>query len=225
MEPEHLIAQVLNDLGMPTIRLHYKECTKGPGRSVPAQIRKGEITGICVMYQRRSNKEVPGDKINKFNREINIWVTHAIELGIDVYILGIIGTHWNNTVWEKLVNQGTLYESKHRFCALGIKPGSQEEPSNVCIKILSTRKRQPTPCKCRIPFDQHYSDWNHRNKDPDQNSHRNVMMEFCTRIAKQGMFEFGKSPGAEHLFPTEERVEWKRKRKENKEKGMKLRKR
>ena len=107
VEPEHLVTQVLNDLGHQTIRLHYKECTSGPGRHVPAQIRKGEITGIFIVYQRRSNRDVPEEKINKFNREVNIWVTHAIELGLDVRIIGLTGSHWNNTVWEKLVSQGT----------------------------------------------------------------------------------------------------------------------
>ena len=63
VEPEHLITQVLNDLGHQTLRLRYKERTKGPGRQVPAQIRKGEITGICVVYQRRSTKDVPEEKI------------------------------------------------------------------------------------------------------------------------------------------------------------------
>ena len=78
VEPEHLITQVLNDLGHQTLRLHYKECAGGPGRHVPSQIQKGEITGICVVYQRRSNKDVPEDKINKFNKEVNIWVNHAL---------------------------------------------------------------------------------------------------------------------------------------------------
>ena len=115
VEPEHLFTQVLNDLGHHTLRLRYNECTRGPGRRVPTQIRKGEIIGICVVYQRRSNKDVPEDKINKFNKEVNLWITQALELGLDVRIIGITGSHWKNTVCDKLVTQGILHESKHRF--------------------------------------------------------------------------------------------------------------
>jgi len=224
VEPEHLITQVLNDLGIQTTRLHYKECTKGPGRHVPAQIRKGEITGICVLYQQRSNKYVPEDKISKFNREVNIWVTHAIELGLDVCILGVTGSHWNNTVWEKLVSQNVLHESKHRFCALGLKLGRADAPSNVCVKILSTRKHKSTPCTCGIPFDMHQSDWNNKNKEHNQENHRNSFLEFCKKMGGKGIFHFGKLLGRELMFPTEERIEWKRKRKENKEKGIEVKK-
>ena len=41
---------------------------------------------------------------------------------------------------------------------------------------------------------------------------------FYTKIKSKGIYEFGKLLGHEYMFPTEERVEWKRKRKENKEK-------
>jgi hypothetical protein len=98
VEPEHLITQILNDLGHQTIRLRYKERTKGPGRRVPAQIRKGEITGICVLYQRRSTKDSPEEKIHKFNRELNIGVTHALELGLDVRIIGLTGSSQENDI-------------------------------------------------------------------------------------------------------------------------------
>ena len=176
------------------------------------------------MYQRRKTKDVPQDKINKFNREVNIWITHAIELGIDVYVLGITGPRWDNTVWEKLVSQGVLHESKHRFCTLGLKLGEGDKPSNVCMKILSTWKIGPTPCKCGIPFKEHDSDWNHKTKEIDIMNHRHAIQSFCDKMSITGLFHFNKVPGRELMFPTEERVEWKRKRKENKEKGIEVKK-
>ena len=50
------------------------------------------------------------------------------------------------------------------------------------------------------------------------------MLEFYNRIKDKGIYEFGKLIGREYMFPTEERVEWKRKRKENKEKGIEVKK-
>ena len=50
------------------------------------------------------------------------------------------------------------------------------------------------------------------------------MLEFYNRIKDKGIYEFGKLIGHEYMFPTEERVEWKRKRKENKEKGIEVKK-
>ena len=49
-------------------------------------------------------------------------------------------------------------------------------------------------------------------------------MEFYTKIKDKGIYDFGKLTGREHVFPTEEREEWKRKRKENKEKGIEVKK-
>ena len=102
------MSQILTDRGHEVKRLHYRECIHGPGRNVPAWIRKGEITGIFISYHRRKLKSVPLDKIKKFNDEMNVWIKHAIELNLDVYILGITGSHWENTVGEIGCRQGVV---------------------------------------------------------------------------------------------------------------------
>ena len=254
VEPEHLVTQVLMDRGHQVLRLHYRECLHGPGREVPSKIRTGEITGLCVIYQRRKLKSVPEDKITKFNKEMNVWIKHAKELGIPLYIIGVTGSHWQNTTWEHMVANQQLYESKHRFCALGLKLSTSDVPSNVCIKILSDRKLASTPCTCGIPFAQHLGDWNKSARTPEHSTHSSVFGQFCCILADKGVLAFGSSAGTipvqrsapdvpaafvqgtetvedhehgenEHMYPTEERVEWKKRRKENKEKGIEVKKR
>ena len=114
-----------------------------------------------------------------------------MELGLDARIIGLTGSHWNNAVWEKLVSQGTLHESKHRFCTLGIRQGEKDIPSNVCIKVISIRKHAHTPCTCGIPFDKHQSDWNHKHKETNIRNHWEALLDFYIKIKDKGIYEFG----------------------------------
>ena len=120
IEPEHLISQILGDLGYQVLRLRYHECIKGPGRDVPRQIRKGKFVGICIAYH-EWKKRIPADVINKFHKEIEVWLKHARNLGIEILVVGLTGNHWIQPVWENAIENHELYESKHRLCSLDFK--------------------------------------------------------------------------------------------------------
>ena len=265
VEPEHAITQMFMDLEHDVTRLRYKECTRGPGREIPRRIRNGEFTGMCVVYQRRKLKEVPKDKISRFMHEISIWVRHAAEMNVEVFILGTTGNHWENVHWSKLIDDKILLESKHRFCTLGLKCNTAlEKPSNVCVRILSTKHIKGTPCKCGIPFEEHAKDWDRGMCDPEHCSRSTVFGKFCCTLADRGDLIFrsshrrsapdshmGSDPTKiqteviHHLnevqemkteevteettepitcYPTEERVIWKKRKQENKEKGIEVKK-
>ena len=81
VEPEHLIAQIVGDLGYQGLRLRYHECIKGPGRDVPRKIRNGTIVGMCITYH-EWKKRIPNKVITKFNKEIEVWLKRAKNLGL-----------------------------------------------------------------------------------------------------------------------------------------------
>ena len=267
MEPEHLVTQVLMDRGHDILRLHYRECNYGPGRQMPTRLRAGEFKGLCVIFQRRKLKDVPADKVNRFVNEMCIWIRHATEVGLPVYVMGITGPHWENTQWDKLVEAGVLHVSKHRFCGIGLKINKDDDrPSNVCVKVLSTKKVASTPCRCGVPFKEHQRDWDRMSRDPEHRFHSAVFGEFCCILADRGDLCFptqaliqrsapdsrdvstvaaaiveehvvaeatnesiankdsSRTDTLERAFPTDERVEWKKRRKENKEKGIAVKK-
>ena len=204
-------------------RLRYPECVKAPGRDVPRKIRRGEVVGICIAYHEWS-KRVPKDEINKLLNEIFVWIKHANSFGIKVVVLGLTGTHWNQSIWEQIETDKVLNVSKHRFCGMNLKLRDAEHPSNLCLKVLSTQVHEPTVCSCGIPFNMHLNDWHPYGDDTDRMNHRDAMMRLYNVLVENGILDFQIS-GTEHMFPTEERVEWKRKRKENKEKGIEVKKR
>ena len=176
VEPEHLIAQVLSEQGYQVLRLHYHECIKSQGREVPRKIRDGEITGICVAYHEWKLK-VPTEAIAKFHKELLTWIKHAHDMHIDVYILGLTGTHWNQSIWDQLISTDVLFESKHRFCALDMKLREMTEPSNLCLKILSTTGHSSNTCDCGIPFKDHVNDWRPKSGDYNRMNHRDGMLK------------------------------------------------
>ena len=134
IEPEHLISHVLGELGYQVLRLRYHECIKGPGRDVPRQIRNGKIIGICVAYH-EWKKRIPAEIINKFHKEIEIWLKHAGNMELPIVVLGLTGSHWKQPVWENALENHVLSESKHRLCGMDLKLRNIEAPSNLCIKI------------------------------------------------------------------------------------------
>ena len=70
------------------------------------------------------------------------------------------------------------------------------------------------------------NDWRPYGQDTDRVTHRDAMTMFYKKIIEKGILVFNVThDDAEPMFPTEERVEWKRKRKENKEKGIEVKKR
>ena len=76
VDPEHLIAHVLSDLGCNVLRLRYHECIKGPGKSIHAEIKRGKFVGLCITYH-EWRKHIPADVINQFNKEISLWLRMA----------------------------------------------------------------------------------------------------------------------------------------------------
>ena len=135
-------------------------------------------------------------------------------------------------MWNKLLDDKELFESKHRFCALGLKLSSSDVPSNVCTKILSTRLLLSHKCTCGISFKEHKNDWKPKLCEPDRVTHRDALMRFYKFIVNQGMLKFDTyscatkeicaTPGTPRVpavnlsFPTNELVEQKTKRRKNK---------
>ena len=91
VEPEHLITQLFVDLGYSVLRLRYHECIKAPGRDVPRKIRNGELLGICITYHEWS-KRIPKEVISKFLKELEVWIRHFGNVGIEFMIIGLTGT-------------------------------------------------------------------------------------------------------------------------------------
>jgi len=92
------------------------------------------------------------------------------------------------------VAQKILHDSKHRLCALGLKLGSDKAPSNVCMRLLSTRKVTHTPCTCGIPFSQHQSDWNGNAKDETRESHRSICDKVYRDLVRRDVLGFNVKP-------------------------------
>ena len=143
-------------------------------------------------------------------------------MDVPVFVFGITGTHWSQYVWEQMLLDKVLYESKHRLCAFNLQFKDTNSPSNLCMKILSTFPKESTPCKCSVAYKDHVNDWKPDKDDHGRMTHRNATLKiFRTLVVEQKIIDFGY---AEQAFPTDEREEWKRKRKENKEKGIEVKK-
>ena len=219
-----MLTQFLNDQGYPTLRLQYHECLKSPGRDVPKKIRQGEIIGICVAFH-EWKKRIPKELISRFLKEIGAWIKHSCNLGAHFAIVGLTGDHWNQMVFEQAILAKKLHVSKHRFCAMNIKLRDVDAPSNLCVKVLSTYEVPSTPYTCGVEFKDHVNDWRPCGSDKDRINHRDAMTLCYSKLIELNIFQFHAPDDAEHLFPTDERIEWKRKRKENKEKGIEVKKR
>ncbi len=99
------------DQGYNVLRLRYTECIKGPGRDVPRLIRNGSISGICIAYH-EWKKRIPADVINRFHKEIEIWLRHSRNMEIPVMIIGLTGNRWEQSIWdEALKNKHCLRAS------------------------------------------------------------------------------------------------------------------
>ena len=216
-----MISQIFMDQGYDVLRLRYVECIKGPGRDVPRLIRNGSIVGICIAYH-EWKKRIPADVINRYHNEIGIWLKHAQNMEIPVMVIGLTGNHWDQSIWDEAIKNKVLFESKHRLCSLNIKLRNLDAPSNLCLKILSTFVIPSTPCQCGIAFKDHVNDWHPYGDDTDRMNHRDAMIKIYGVLAERRILSL--HDDAEHMYPTDERVEWKRKRKENKEKGIEVKK-
>ena len=211
------------------LRLNYQECIKGPGREVPRKLRDGEITGICISYHEWKLRRVPEEAIAKFHKEMLVWIRHAHSMKVDVFGVGLTGSHWQQTVWDQLVAENVFFVSKHRFCALNIKLKDMEAPSILCLKILSMSSIASTPCECNMEFKEHENDWRPQRGDHDRMNHRDGMLKLYRTLGDKDILKFQLdktyvTQEVELLYPTDEREEWKRKRKENKEKGIEVKK-
>ena len=227
VEPEHLITQLLSDSGHQVMRLRYHECLKSPGKDVIKQLRDHEIVGICVAFH-EWQKRVPKEVIGKFLKELGVWIKHSSIQGVEFIAVGLTGTHWNQIVWDQAIQNKLLHESKHRFCGLNLKLRDLDAPSNLCVKILSTTPHESTPCTCGIPFKDHVNDWHSYGQDTDRVTHRDAINMLYKKMIEKDILVFKSHvthENVEPMFPTDERVEWKRKRKENKEKGIEVKKR
>jgi hypothetical protein len=109
-EAEHLISQILLDLGYSVLRLRYHECVKGQGKDVPRQIRNGNLAGICIHYY-EWKKRIPVEMIDKFHKEVSVWLRHANQVGLPVLVVGLTGKHWDQTIWDEALGKQELYES------------------------------------------------------------------------------------------------------------------
>ena len=72
------------------------------------------------------------------------------------------------------------------------------------------------------------NDWRSYGQDTDRVTHRDAMNMFYKKMIEKDILVFKSDvthENVEPMFPTDERVEWKRKRKENKEKGIEVKKR
>ena len=129
--------------------------------------------------------------------------------------VGLTGTHWNQLVWDQAIENKLLYICKHGFCGWNSKLKDLDAPSNLCVKILCTTEHESTPCTCDLPFKEHVNDWHPYGDDTDRMNHRDAMIKIYGVLAEKRILVLHED--AEHMYPTDERVEWKRKRKENKE--------
>ncbi|MFM7856841.1 MAG: hypothetical protein ACKO96_34170, partial [Flammeovirgaceae bacterium] len=99
------------DQGHSVIRLGYKEVLRGPGKEIPSRIRNHEISGIVVNYK-QWRKGIPEDMIDRFHKELSVWIKHAKQNTIPVYVFGFIGNHWHQYIWDQLVLDNEMFESK-----------------------------------------------------------------------------------------------------------------
>ena len=63
---------------------------------------------------------------------------------------------WQLPQLLELRSKCKLHESKHRWCALGIKAGNQMEPSAVIHRIASSCPVSDTPCRCSLATEHVY---------------------------------------------------------------------
>ena len=177
VQPEHLLTQLLSDQGSQVLRLRYHECIKAPGRDVPRKLRNGDLIGICITYH-EWKKHRPKDVISKYHKELEVWIRHSSNLGVEFMVIGLTGDHWNQDVWDQAISNKVLHVSKRGFCGLNLKLRNVDAPSNLCVKILSTTEHESTPCTCEIPFKDHVNDWHPHGDDTDRMNHREAMTTF-----------------------------------------------
>ena len=129
-----MVSQLLMDNGHHVLRLHYRECIHGIGNTISKRLRAGEFQSMWIVHQRRRIKDVPPDRIRRFISEVCMWIRHAKDCMIPICVMGVTGRHWDYEQWDQLILDKMLYESKHRFCSMGLKVDkTAQKPSNVCV--------------------------------------------------------------------------------------------
>ena len=132
---------------------------------------------------------------------------------------------------------------------------NQAEPSNVCFRIYSTEDIPSHPCRCNLPFQDHRSDWKTSGTLENAQPKSRVTTLVCKHVLRVLGFSEERLPDSsekkesdtasvkkpsrkrvnfsetrenanpECAYPTEQREEWKRKQKANKEAGLEVQKR
>ena len=135
----------------------------------------------------------------------------------------------------------------HFDCKINVK---QTEPSNVCFRVYSAEDIKSHPCKCNLPFQDQRNDWKTSGDlENAQPKNRVTSLVRRTVLHKLGYSEerlpastskkdsgtvSPKKTGKKRVhfsetkddmtpqcsYPTEQRGEWKRKQKANKEAGL-----
>ena len=118
-----------------------------------------------------------------------------------------------------------------------------EKPSNVCLRVLSFTPINSTPCNCKIAFKDHVSDWNHKGESHTHRLRNERFARICCSLLDRGAFseafhaaplgliypnqrstpdprsnhakdtQIGEQITTTHAYPTDERIEWKKRRK------------
>jgi len=222
-------------------------------KDIQEKLESGYFQQLWLSYQRRKTSDVTPQRVNKFLSLMSNWIQTALNHKLQVYVIGVTGNHWDNTTLSQLVTDKLLKQTLHRICHLGIKLNpKQQEPSNVCIKILSNQDISPHPCLCKLKFAEHKSDWKTVGS-ADLPRPKDYAVSFvCGSILTELLGSGGRLPEpkgesrrkpktnaqrvtfaetesqeqqAQCAYPTDQREEWKRKQKENKASGLTVQKR
>ena len=94
--------------------MHYRECLK-VNQQIEEQLEKGYFSQFWISYQRRKAGDVTANRIRTFNKTMSRWIDKATKSGTQIYVVGVSGTHWNETPYQEMVNDKMLTASNHRL--------------------------------------------------------------------------------------------------------------
>ena len=110
MEPEAVIATLLMDRQVIPLSMHYRECVK-ENKDIETKLEKGYFSQFGISYQRRKSVDVTSSRITKFNSVMLNWIMKALKSGTQIMIIGITGSHWGDTPYQKLVNDKVMRQA------------------------------------------------------------------------------------------------------------------
>ena len=88
------------------------------------------------------------NRLGQVTQKLRALVTISQRYDVPVFISTNRVDAWQLPQLLELRSKCKLHESKHRWCALGIKAGNQMEPSAVIHRIASSCPISDTPCSC-----------------------------------------------------------------------------